>query len=419
MFRAAFVEPGGRERLQCRDGATSIGRTEQTGITDLGCSREQIKVRFSAATGQMQVQQCGKHPSVVNRTLLSSRSDQIALDGSAGRVDVELFLPATSTFPHRLIIEPIRASNHAIPASPAIPALPIQVDTKSNAQSSNKPSVESAIVSKPSGRSTRPAAEPLVPEVAAKWARIEQDETDSEDEIEELSATTRSTPRSPAIIAAAATRAPKNAFDALVASPAGQKTAPSSPAHRAAPPFQGNWSNALYDYIRHPDRYKADTFFLDKHTMTIRDKFAKAKHHLLVLPLTEIESVTALEKMKERADFAVSRLQAENRNQVASFRIGFHAVPSMRLLHLHVISQDFDSAHLKNKKHWNSFTTAFFVDYDKVVQQLQNTGQVKFDTNRYESMLKADMKCHVCQAPIRTIPALKQHLQQHPLGPSK
>ena len=31
-------------------------------------------------------------------------------------------------------------------------------------------------------------------------------------------------------------------------------------------------------------------------------------------------------------------------------------------LHMHVISQDFDSPSLKTKKHWNSFTTEYFVD---------------------------------------------------------
>ncbi|XP_054806292.1 receptor-like protein 7 [Prosopis cineraria] len=36
--------------------------------------------------------------------------------------------------------------------------------------------------------------------------------------------------------------------------------------------------------------------------------------------------------------------------------------PSMRQLHLHGISQDFDSKHLKNKKHWNSLNTDFFRD---------------------------------------------------------
>jgi hypothetical protein len=31
-------------------------------------------------------------------------------------------------------------------------------------------------------------------------------------------------------------------------------------------------------------------------------------------------------------------------------------------IHLHVISQDFDSVCLKNKKHWNSFTTDYFIN---------------------------------------------------------
>lgn len=31
-------------------------------------------------------------------------------------------------------------------------------------------------------------------------------------------------------------------------------------------------------------------------------------------------------------------------------------------VHLHVISQDFDSSCLKNKKHWNSFTTDYFIE---------------------------------------------------------
>jgi len=44
-----------------------------------------------------------------------------------------------------------------------------------------------------------------------------------------------------------------------------------------------------------------------------------------------------------------------------SCSIGFHARPSMQRLHLHVISTDFISPHLKTKDHWNSFTTPFFL----------------------------------------------------------
>lgn len=46
-----------------------------------------------------------------------------------------------------------------------------------------------------------------------------------------------------------------------------------------------------------------------------------------------------------------------------SFKIGYHAEPSMKQVHLHVISTDFDSPYLKNKKHWNSFNTEFFVPH--------------------------------------------------------
>ena len=34
----------------------------------------------------------------------------------------------------------------------------------------------------------------------------------------------------------------------------------------------------------------------------------------------------------------------------------------MAQIHLHVISQDFDSPSLKTKKHWNSYNTKYFID---------------------------------------------------------
>lgn len=45
------------------------------------------------------------------------------------------------------------------------------------------------------------------------------------------------------------------------------------------------------------------------------------------------------------------------------FEIGFHAQPSMRHLHMHVISTDFDSPTLKTQRHWNSFHTELFIPH--------------------------------------------------------
>lgn len=45
-------------------------------------------------------------------------------------------------------------------------------------------------------------------------------------------------------------------------------------------------------------------------------------------------------------------------------KVGVHAVPSMNHLHIHVLSRDMHSDRLKHRKHYNSFTTDFFVPLD-------------------------------------------------------
>jgi hypothetical protein len=47
-------------------------------------------------------------------------------------------------------------------------------------------------------------------------------------------------------------------------------------------------------------------------------------------------------------------------------RMGFHCMPSMRQLHLHVMSPDLLGTSMKRKGQWNSFATAFFVPPSKV-----------------------------------------------------
>ena len=44
---------------------------------------------------------------------------------------------------------------------------------------------------------------------------------------------------------------------------------------------------------------------------------------------------------------------------------------------MHVISQDFISSSLKNKKHWNSFTTEFFKDVEEILKILEEQGEIK------------------------------------------
>ena len=96
--------------------------------------------------------------------------------------------------------------------------------------------------------------------------------------------------------------------------------------------------------------------------------------------------------------------------RLAPTRAGFHAVPSMRQLHLHLISQDFDSACLKNKKHWNSFATDFFVPPELWVAQLQASGRLSVDKHAQEAKLKALMLCPASGKVLKDMPTLKAHL---------
>ena len=72
--------------------------------------------------------------------------------------------------------------------------------------------------------------------------------------------------------------------------------------------------------------------------------------------------------------------------------------------------QDFQSAALKHKKHWNSFTTPFFINVSDAHEQLQECGSLQINVAKAESMLKQDLQCHVCHKSIKNMPALKSHI---------
>jgi aprataxin len=80
------------------------------------------------------------------------------------------------------------------------------------------------------------------------------------------------------------------------------------------------------------------------------------------------------------------------------------------LIHLHLISQDFNSEHLKTKKHWNSFTTAFFVSIDEILKQLADKNSVEFDEEYYKGLEEQKMKFKGKE--VKNIPELKKILNQ-------
>ncbi|XP_074549047.1 aprataxin [Halichoeres trimaculatus] len=175
----------------------------------------------------------------------------------------------------------------------------------------------------------------------------------------------------------------------------------------------GHWSQGLKTSMQDPKMQ----VYKDEKVVVIKDKYPKARYHWLVLPWQSISSLKVLrekhtELLKHMQKVADQMIQQCPHSSSLRFRAGYHAIPSMSQVHLHVISQDFDSPCLKNKKHWNSFTTDYFIESQDVIQMLERNGRVTVKEGASE-LLKLPLRCHVCQKELPTIPALKDHLKYH------
>ncbi|XP_069093614.1 aprataxin isoform X2 [Pleurodeles waltl] len=176
---------------------------------------------------------------------------------------------------------------------------------------------------------------------------------------------------------------------------------------------QGHWSQGLKASMMDQDMQ----VFKDDRVVVIKDKYPKARYHWLVLPWEAISSLKALrsqhlELLEHMHAVGEKMVKDYASSGSTTFRLGYHAIPSMSHIHLHVISQDFDSPCLKNKKHWNSFTTEYFLESRDVLEMVKLNGQVTVKEGTSE-LLKAPLRCHMCKQQQPTIPELKAHLKMH------
>ena len=175
--------------------------------------------------------------------------------------------------------------------------------------------------------------------------------------------------------------------------------------------------SALSGYLRFPrsPALQSCVFCEDRDFVVVYDKYPKAGVHLLLMPKRpQLQSVADLDAsslqlvrdLQRRAEHLLLNLPSS----APSFLVGFHALPSLYPLHLHVLSSELDSPHLKHKKHYNSFTTAFFLTLDDVVRRLETDGRIRVDEQRTKEELRRPLRCCRCHAPVATMPALKRHL---------
>eukprot|EP00736_Rhodelphis_marinus_P004526 Rmarinus@m.3813 len=192
---------------------------------------------------------------------------------------------------------------------------------------------------------------------------------------------------------------------------------------RESPPPRptGAWDDALRNIISHPERNKSLIYHQDDALMTVYDGYPKARVHLLVLPKEKIDGLRdltpahlpLLRKMRAKFEALSAHLEQDLLPGV-TLRNGFHTLPSMKQLHLHVFSDDFDSPFLKNKKHWNSFTTAFLIPIEEVISSFERSSRLFLNANQSNALLSTPLRCHICHQEQSNIPALKQHIATCP-----
>lgn len=198
----------------------------------------------------------------------------------------------------------------------------------------------------------------------------------------------------------------------------------------------GNWRRALYEIMEKEKQLPKQVFYSNADCVVIYDGFAKADMHLLVLPRASSfhKSVSKAVHLTPRHLEVISRIHdlaysiAEHLSVCGGgvpVGVGYHAIPSMEPLHIHIVSQDFHSPCLRNKKHWNSFMRPFFIDARQVQLNLESGraplsplvgGPEASDSREAQTLLEAPLLCSTpacnCKRKFPNIPALKQHMSE-------
>ncbi|ORX40131.1 HIT-like domain-containing protein [Kockovaella imperatae] len=189
--------------------------------------------------------------------------------------------------------------------------------------------------------------------------------------------------------------------------------------------------------------------FSNPSCIVIFDAYPKAKYHFLVLPrypyhlsssqassskvqLDHLDNIKSLLKAPRDVRKAVLDSMGETAREVEEMikdemiktegfewgvNMGFHSIPSMKHLHLHVISDDFISPSLKTKRHVNSFRPdlKFLLPLQEVqmwIEDEQTLSKRIQSLNTADEILKIPLACHLCGESFPNMPAIKSHYDQ-------
>ncbi|VEU21234.1 DEKNAAC102198 [Brettanomyces naardenensis] len=162
-------------------------------------------------------------------------------------------------------------------------------------------------------------------------------------------------------------------------------------------------------YLKDPDKYPDVVLFSDRNAIIIRDQYPKSIFHFLVIPRSKKHTLLKPQMAFQDADFRhlmegyvekAKDMLVEEFNERYEVRdstdsienhikVCCHSVPSLRNLHIHVMTTDLYSTCLKHKKHYNSFGSSFAINWDEMPLSKSDP---RYDDEGYcKGLLKQDM----------------------------
>lgn len=165
----------------------------------------------------------------------------------------------------------------------------------------------------------------------------------------------------------------------------------------------------LKKYITNPEKHPECVMFYDNNVAIIRDGFPKSIMHFLILPrsvkYTYLRPQVAFQQpgfkslikpyvAKARKilvkEFNKKYEMKDEKDSVENhILVCCHSVPSMKNLHIHVMTTDLYSPCLKRNNHYNSFTTPFALKWDEL--PIPSSDPRYCDTQYCLKMVKDDM----------------------------
>eukprot|EP01028_Stygiella_incarcerata_P005775 TRINITY_DN2395_c0_g1_i1.p1 TRINITY_DN2395_c0_g1~~TRINITY_DN2395_c0_g1_i1.p1 ORF type:complete len:338 (-),score=71.28 TRINITY_DN2395_c0_g1_i1:29-1042(-) len=170
-----------------------------------------------------------------------------------------------------------------------------------------------------------------------------------------------------------------------------------------------------------------EVFFVTDNVVVLYDTFPKSAIHLLLMPretslkmsvhelkidhiplLLEYRWITRQLESAFKDGLWTTPLKNEKSMFPPVFKIGFHALPSIPHLHCHFILEDYQTPQMKQRKHWNSFATEFFIELDSVIERLtRGLPPSPLSREEYSRILAGPMRCPSCGEMPAGFPSVK------------